>query len=85
MKIIKDQLGNVYKDGEKIHSQVRVMVNDRQQVAVFEGKTRTPPVAVYEPGVVTFDRSGGCSTCQGWPAQLAMRSVWERHEAAHAV
>lgn len=83
MKIIKDQLGNVYKDGEKIHSQVRVMVNNEGRVAVFTGKTRTPPVAVYSVDEVTYDRSGGCSTCNGWPAQLSMRSIWERHEAAH--
>lgn len=87
MRVIRDGIGNVYKDGQTLHSKVRVLQDDQGRVAVFDGKNQNPPIAVYEAGEVTFDRSGGCSTCQGWPARRSMQIVWERYErqAANAV
>lgn len=84
MRVVKDGLGNVYRDGQTIHSGVRIMQDDQGRVAVFAGKTRTPPIAVYAAGEVTFDRSGGCSTCHGWPHQTAMKRIWEQHERVTA-
>lgn len=86
MRVIRDGLGNVYKDGTRIHTKVRVMQDDTGRVAVFADKTRNPPIAVYEAGEVTHDKSGGCTTCQGWPPRQVMAKVWQQYEAAaHAV
>lgn len=85
VRVIKDGLGNVYKDGTKIHTKVRIMQDDTGRVAVFADKTRNPPVAVYGAGEVTTDRSGGCTTCQGWPPRQVMQKVWQEYEAAHAI
>lgn len=80
MRIVKDGLGNVYRDGQVIHTQVRIMVDETKRVAVFDGKSRKPPIAVYAGDEVTFDRSGGCATCHGWPHQSAMKTQWQQYD-----
>lgn len=84
MRVIKDGLGNVYRDGVRVHTKVRVMEDDRHRVAVFADKTKSPPVAVYAEGEVTYDRIGGCATCQGWPPRQTMQRVWAQSEAVKA-
>lgn len=86
MRVIRDGLGEVRDAaGTVIHSKVRVLENDQRQIAVFAGKTQTPPVAVYNlDDGFTYTRNGGCSTCQGWPARRSMQVVWERHEREQA-
>ena len=80
MRIIRDVVADVTKDGQVIHSGVRVMLDDQRRLAVFEGKSKNPPVAVYADGEVQFTVTGSCSACKGYPPRMSMVRIWEQAE-----
>lgn len=80
MKILRSRFANVIKDGERVHTQVRVLEDTTGRMAVFASKTQTGPLAVYAPGEVVLETvsAPGCMCKESSQAQLAR--VWERSE-----
>lgn len=86
LRIIKDVLGDVSKDGAVIHRGVRIMLTGDGRVGVVDGKGTKAPEAVYAASEVTYTTKGACTPCQGYPSRTAMVRAWQKSEAeAHAV
>lgn len=83
MRVIRDVVGNVTKDGTTLHTNVRVLVDDKQRVAVFTS-TSAPPT-VYEAGTVEYTRTRTPCSCKGDPHKQVLGRLWAAKEAAARV
>lgn len=78
MRIIRDTFGDVQRDGQTIHTSVRIMVDDQHRTAVFEAKTA--PVAVYDDGEVTYTSQRKPCACKGDPPRMTLMRLWDAAE-----
>ena len=77
MRVIRDAVGDVTKDGSVLHSNVRFQMDDRKRVAVFpSAKTVSAPETVYATGEVeTTVKRKPCS-CKGDASRMRLTQAW---------
>lgn len=89
MRVIGDQFADIDdKNGQRLHTKVRILRDDAGRVAVFLSPT-SGPTHVYslDDDVVVTRRSANCShpVCHGKASRMKLARLWETSEAAHAV
>jgi hypothetical protein len=83
---VREGYANIDRDGVRLHTGVRFMVNDRGFVATFEPpKVKAPPTNVYSLDDVTVEKVAGCSTCRGDVPKQALASLWAEMESGQNV
>lgn len=86
MRVIKDWIGNIDRDGTRLHTGVRIQVSDQHQVAVWVNKRITAPDAVYTDTDVEVTRTGQPCSCKGDPSRTRLTQAWAaaQRETTHA-
>lgn len=83
MRVIHDGFANITLNGERIHSQVRVLKDDQSRIAVFLSPTEGPAhVYSLHDVAVTPTGGGGCShpVCRGKASRMQLTRLWENAE-----
>lgn len=75
VRTVSDVVGDVTKDGETIHTGVRVQKDTAGRVAVWVNGTSLPPV-VYPPDEVTYTVTRRPCSCKGDIARLRLAMMW---------
>lgn len=86
MRVVRDQFAHINsrETGERLHTQVRILIDDTGRVAVFLSPTLGPHI-VYEAASVNLIKVGGnCShpVCHGKASRLSLTRLWEQAEPA---
>lgn len=88
MQVIGDQFAHIdSKDGQRLHTKVRILRDSTGRIAVFLSPT-SGPAHVYSLDDVTVTRTGAnCShpVCHGKATRMKLTRLWEQSETAHAV
>lgn len=87
MRVSVDQFANIDRDGARLHTNVRVLRDDGNRIAVFLSPT-SGPAEVYNLTDVTVTRTngGGCShpVCHGKASRHKLSTLWQQSEKAAA-
>lgn len=80
MRVNRDVVANVTRNGETLYSSVRVLRDSAGRVAVFPDVKAAP--IVYPPGEVEFQPLRTPCSCKGDPPRVRLTQLWQRSEAA---
>lgn len=86
MRVIHDGFAHIDRDGQRIHTKVRVLRDDQSRIAVFLSPS-SGPAHVYSLADVTLTRtSASCShpVCHGKANRAQLTRLWEASEKATA-
>ena len=77
MRVIRDAVGDVTRDGTVLHSNVRFQMDDKKRIAVFpSAKSVAPPSHVYEPNDVDGVVKRKPCSCKGDASRMRLTQAW---------
>lgn len=78
MRVVREFVGHIDRDGQRLHSNVRGLVDDQGRVGVFTG--RAAPEVVYSTDVVTYEVVRKPCSCKGDIPLSTLKRLWEASE-----
>lgn len=84
MRVVREAVGDVLRDGTMVHSGVRIQQDDQGRVAVFSMAGRHAPIAVYAAGEVTYTITRKPCACKGDPPRTVLARLWDQSEKVAA-
>lgn len=83
MRVIRDGVGDITKDGTIVHTNVRYQVDDTGRVAVWSN-VRGEPAFVYAPGEVEYKLTRKPCSCKGDASKMGLTRLWMNYDKALA-
>lgn len=83
MRVVRDGFAHVdSKTGQRLHTKVRVMVDDTGRVAVFLNPNAGPQHVYQDSEVVLTKQGGNCShpVCHGKASKQKLTRLWAASE-----
>jgi len=75
VRTVSDVVGDITKDGQIIHTGVRIQKDSAGRVAVWVNGTSAPPV-VYAPDEVSYTVTRRPCSCKGDIPRLRLAMMW---------
>lgn len=75
MRVIRDGVGDITRDGETLHANVRYQADDQGRVAVWTSR-QGAPAFVYEPHSVLYELKRKPCSCKGDTPKMTLTRAW---------